>query len=391
MWIEDRIRRCAQVVMLPTLSTCRGGIHSVRAYLIALIGTVVLAGNAGAETPAAELHRDIDSPSAGIRAGHPAGLRVTIWRPAAAGSKVEALVIGPPDKPIFQAGEAAGPDSAWPDEARHPLVLMSHGFGGTARQLAWLGTSLARSGYVVVAVDHPGNNGMDTMTVEGATLIAERADDLHLALDAALADPKIGVHVDASRVGVAGFSLGGWTSAVIVGARPDLNRWIEFCTGHPQDGVCKPQKELDLSGVDRRAVLARPDLAQYSAHEGDSRRDPRVRAAFLIAPALGQGVDAKSLKTIRVPFSVVVGEADDIATPATNAEIFAKGVKGAKLEILPKVTHYDFLSPCTDFGRQVAGDYCLSAVDRVAMHEHVAGKALAFFRDALNVRGVASQ
>jgi predicted dienelactone hydrolase len=364
--------------------------HSVRIHLIVVIGSLALAGYAGAQTLAAELHREIESPSAGIRAGHPAVVRVTIWRPAAAGSRVEALVIGPPNKPLFQAGDAAGPDSAWPDKARHPVVLMSHGFGGTARQLAWLGTALARSGYVVVAVDHPGNNGMDSMTVEGATLIAERADDLRLALDAALADPEIATHMDASRIGVAGFSLGGWTSAVIVGARPDLHRLIDFCTEHPQDGVCKPQKELDLSGVDRKAVLARPDLAQYSAHEGDSRRDPRVRAAFLIAPALGYGVDAKSLGTIRVPFYVVVGKADSIATPSTNAELFAKGVRGAKLEILPGVTHYDFLSPCTDFGRQVAGDYCLSAVDRVAMHDHVARKALAFFRDALNVRGAAS-
>lgn len=369
----------------------------VRVYLIVLFGSLLTDARAAALTVAAELHREIDSPSAGIRAGHPAGLRVTIWRPAAAGSKVEALVIGPPGKPVFQAGEAAGPDSPWPDEGRHAVVLMSHGFGGTARQLAWLGIALAQSGFVIVAVDHPGNNGMDPMTVEGATLFAERADDLRLALDAALADPSIGAHMDERRIGVAGFSIGGWTSAVIVGARPDLNRWIDFCSGHPQDGVCKPQKELDLSAVDRRAVLARPDLARYGAHEGDSRRDPRVRAAFLLAPALGYGVDAKSLGTIRVPFYVVAGAADGIATPATNAEMFAKGVRGAKLEILPKVTHYDFLSPCTDFGRQVAGDYCLSAVDRVAMHDHVARAALAFFQAALGVhdaqsaQGVASQ
>src|ERR1700687_3561414 len=84
-----------QGVMLLSLSTWRGGIHSVRVYFIVLIGSLLLAGNARAQTLAAELHREIDSPSAGIRAGHPAGLRVTIWRPAAAGSQVEALVIGP--------------------------------------------------------------------------------------------------------------------------------------------------------------------------------------------------------------------------------------------------------------------------------------------------------
>ena len=44
--------------------------------------------------------------------------------------------------------------------------------------MAWFGTALAREGYIVIAVDHPGNNnGMDPMTIGGAALFWERPGD----------------------------------------------------------------------------------------------------------------------------------------------------------------------------------------------------------------------
>ena len=50
------------------------------------------------------------------------------------------------------------------------MILLSHGFGGTARIMGWLGIPLARAGYVVIAVDHPGDNAIDPITVAGAIL-----------------------------------------------------------------------------------------------------------------------------------------------------------------------------------------------------------------------------
>jgi len=57
-------------------------------------------------------------------------------------------------------------DAPFADAARHPLILVSHGFGGVARQMTRLGAPLARAGYVVVAVDHPGTNGRDGVARE---------------------------------------------------------------------------------------------------------------------------------------------------------------------------------------------------------------------------------
>ncbi|WP_163070201.1 prolyl oligopeptidase family serine peptidase, partial [Acinetobacter nosocomialis] len=77
-------------------------------------------------------------------------------------------------------------------------------------------------GYLVIAVDHPGNNGADEMTLAGSMLSWLRADDLRAALAAVQADPILGPHVDPERLGVVGFSAGGYTALLAAGARPSL-------------------------------------------------------------------------------------------------------------------------------------------------------------------------
>src|SRR5438309_1196647 len=63
-------------------------------------------------------------------------LRATIWYPAAAEAREEPQWIGPPIFPFYSAGSAArdAPHAAGP---RRPLILLSHGFGGSASDLAW--------------------------------------------------------------------------------------------------------------------------------------------------------------------------------------------------------------------------------------------------------------
>jgi hypothetical protein len=97
-------------------------------------------------------------------------LRAIIWYPAAADAREEPQWIGPPILPFFGAGRAAR-DAEPAAGPRHPLILLSHGFGGTASDLAWLGAALAAHGFIVVAVNHPGNNGLEDYTVEGYSLM----------------------------------------------------------------------------------------------------------------------------------------------------------------------------------------------------------------------------
>jgi predicted dienelactone hydrolase len=351
---------------------------------IALAAALALHSLAWAAPPftAGERHLATTTASAAVRNHGDGRLRITLWYPASAAERE--VDIGPPGSPIFISGRTAA-DAPFADEARHPLILVSHGFGGSARQMTWLATALARAGYVVVGVDHPGTNGMDGVTAEGAYAPWERAGDLRAALDAVLADPKLASHIDERRIGVAGFSMGGFTSLVEVGARPDMPQLLAFCDGPDRDAICNPQQEFPLDVHQAPKVLAEPAMAPLAARASTDLHDPRVKAAFLIAPAPIEALNVESLRRLGVPLAIALGDADPIAPPKTNGERAAKLVPGATIDILPHVGHYDFLSECGAAGLANAKAYCTDApgVSRAATHERVEHDAVAFFNKVL--------
>lgn len=353
---------------------------TVRSVLLAAALAIAACGPALAG-PVGELHRTAQRPDAAVRdAGGSPSLRVTIWYPAKDGSREEPIAIGPPGRPFFTIGAAASdaPFAA----GRFPVILLSHGFGGTARMMGWFGTALARDGYVVIAVDHPGNNGADKMTVAGSLMFWERPGDLAAALSAVAADPLIGPQLDLSRLGVAGFSAGGFTALAAAGGRADLPRLRSFCAANPADGVCRPQVEFPLTQEDQAKAFASP---AFEAAERRAREDhaiPNVRAAFVMGPAIVQAFDPDSLSAMKAPVAIIAGEADTVAPPATNAAPAAKAIPGATIELLPGVGHYDFLANCTPAGIEAAA-ICKTAMPKAPTHARTIEAARAFFASAL--------
>ncbi|HEY6259841.1 MAG TPA: hypothetical protein VIY51_29035 [Xanthobacteraceae bacterium] len=282
-------------------------------------------------------------------AQHRTELRITIWYPAAEGEVSRPIVIGPPQQPVFQVGSVAvdAPFAIDADGRRRPVILLSHGFGGTAGVMGWFGIAMAEAGYIVISVDHPGNNGVDQMTAPGAILWWERAEDLKHALEAVSHDQILGPHLDLARVGAAGFSAGGFTALVLGGARADREHFLRFCREHPDDGVCRPQREFAVTETDVEHALQDPQVAALEATAHDDHSVGSVKAVFAMAPALVQGIDPESLKAMARPVTIVAGDADTVAPPATNAQVAARLVPDARLAMLPNTGHYAFLSICT--------------------------------------------
>ncbi len=156
-------------------------------------------------------------------------LRCVVWYPAVDTAVEAKQVIGPPGAPLFEAGIAAPDAELAPSMSGWPLVLLSHGSGGSAMQMAWLGTALARAGFIAVAVDHPGNNSNDKMTPEGLLLWWERTTDLSQVLDGMLADDEFGKRIDQARIGAAGFSIGGFAVLQLAGAQTDISDFFSQC------------------------------------------------------------------------------------------------------------------------------------------------------------------
>ena len=358
----------------------------MKRYLIpAILGCALLAAPCRAETlgPAGERHLIASDATAALRdAEHRDTIRVTVWYPAERNAREQRIDIGPPGKPLFIVG-ASAPNAAFADATPKPVVLFSHGYGGTAGMMGWFGVALARAGYVVIAVDHPGNNGEDKITVPGATLFWDRVQDLRAALDAAKADPAIGPHLDLDRLGVAGFSAGGFTSLVAAGAKVDMEGLFAFCHAHPADGECVPQKEFTLTMENMKRALQSDTLKGEAAHAGDDHTIAGVRAAFAIAPAIVPALTPKGLAAMHVPIAIILGNADPVATPENNGLVAAKLIPGTELKILPQVGHYDFLSTCTPAGVIAAPAYCGAKVPQDQTHEAAIQMAMAFFGKTL--------
>ncbi len=273
-------------------------------------------------------------------------------------------------------------------QERYPLVLLSHGTGGCAPALLWLGHALAAHGYIVAAINHHGNTcGEAKLDARGFFLWWERAQDLSAVLDQLLADPTFGPHMDKQRIGAAGFSLGGYTVITVAGGRIDRARYLRFCDSPERDFTCGPQPEFPqapqlFQGLEQ----SDPAVKRALLHSGDSYRDPRIRAVFAMAPVFGSGFASKDLADIRIPVEIVVGAGDTTAPPATNAQRYASLIRGARLRVISgAVGHYDFVPVCTEAGKKMVQRICDDApgVDRRAVQREVSATAIEFFAHAL--------
>lgn len=169
---------------------------------------------------------------------------------------------------------------------RPPLVLISHGYPGNRFLMSHLGEALAARGFAAAAIDHPGST-YDAKRAFAETLYY-RPLDQRAAVDA-LADSDL--PVDATRVGVVGYSMGGYGALVYGGAG-----LTEAAAARAWEGP-----HFDLG----RHVAGSP------AH--DALHDPYVRAVVAIGP-WGRQHDLWSdatLGAMRAPLLLMAGSADD--------------------------------------------------------------------------------
>jgi predicted dienelactone hydrolase len=312
-------------------------------------------------------------------------LLTAVWYPADSQAQARPQLIGPPNAPpLFEADDAA-PDAALePGREKFPLILMSHGTGGTAQSMAWLATALAARGFIVAGVNHPGNNALEPYTAQGFMLWWRRAQDISVALDAMLADPVFGPRIDRERIGAMGFSLGGYTMIALAGGITSRARFRNICeTRTPDEASCKAPPEFsDLRAQSEALERSDPAYAAALNEGGRSYREPRIRAVFAIAPALGPVFTPESLAAVTTPVAIVAGAGDAIVPVDASAKRVAAEIPHAELTIFPGgVGHYTFVDICTATGRRIVPPLCVDApdVDRAAVHRTTVGLAAAFF------------
>src|SRR5260370_8956625 len=100
-----------------------------------------------------------------------------IWYPAEPASVEQPQWVGPPKAPLFSARSAAPGATIAASPARFPLIMLSHGTGGSAGSMAWLSTQLAAHGYIVAGPQPPPHNSPAQKTSTEITLFGGSAQN----------------------------------------------------------------------------------------------------------------------------------------------------------------------------------------------------------------------
>ena len=293
---------------------------------------------------------------------------VALYYPTMAAPRVVAM--GP-----FSVDAAIG---GKPVDKVKALILLSHGIGGTELGHSSLAQALARNGYLVAALRHPGDNWQDRSLIEKSPerYFDERPRQASRVIDWVLADPawkdRIATDSQGPRVGALGHSAGGYTVLALAGARPDLSRMRKHCQAEASEDPI-------FCGVGRPEVAMPPSPAATP-----SLRDERVRAIVAMAPA-GVVLTAESLAAVRPATLIYEAQLDRFVVPRFHAEWVASNLPAANLHRVPNAWHFAFMDTPSMSLPSPDGDVAANppGFDRAAFLKQLGVEITAFFDKTL--------
>lgn len=255
-------------------------------------------------------------------------LDIAVWYPTAETGIPEQVG----DNIVFY-GIAALRD-AKPEAGIHPLLLLSHGYGGNWRNLNWLASAMAAQGYIVAAVDHPGTTTFNK-SEQDAKQLWRRPQDLQRMMAKIIATPSLAGHVDTQRIAAVGHSLGGWTVLELAGARFDTERFQTDCREHTALSACKLIQTLGIDGAAEQLAV--------------DARDPKIKAVVSLDLGLARGFTPESLSQIAIPTLIMAAQADSDELPARLesgylAEYIPSAVRHDRS--VEGATHFSFMQQC---------------------------------------------
>ncbi len=191
-----------------------------------------------------------------------------------------------------------------------PVVLFSHGLGGSSRGYSYLGKQWAGRGYVVVAVQHPGS---DESVWRGS------------------ADPAASMKQSANG---RNFILRVQDIPAVI---DQLSLWNRE-PGHPLNNRLDLDK-IGMAGHSFGALTTQGVSGETLGWVGTKFTDPRIKAALSLSPSSPRlGKPAKSFGSVKIPWMLMTGT-NDVASIggqnlASRLAVFPALPPGGKYELV---------------------------------------------------------
>lgn len=281
--------------------------------------------------------------------------------------------------PTSQTGPFDEPrDSAWVhpkeirdvpvSEGKHPLILMSHGYGGDRRDRSWLVEHLVQNGFIVASVEHHGNSWRSYNPLLSLRFW-ERARDVSFTLSQLLNDSDLKLRIDSNRIGFVGYSMGGMTGLALAGGKAkNVKEIVKLQAAKAGD--------IDLQLVEQ---------VDFSEAQNDFS-DRRIKAMVLLSPAAFV-FPPKALKNVKVPVALVASEGDEVLPYKDHAlKVITHLVPKKWMLLHSKASHYVFLNRVSALGEGVLPKHMHTEEiesDRLTVHQEVGSFVTEFFKEQL--------
>jgi predicted dienelactone hydrolase len=290
-------------------------------------------------------------------------VQVVMWYPTLAAERD--FSIGP--FPMHAAQDAAVADG------KFGLILFSHGTGGSPLLNRDTAEALARAGFLVAAVQHPGDNTEDPSATRSGSIYIDRPRQLHMTIDQVAQDPRFATHLNFARIGALGHSRGGYSVIALVTGQADIGLNRTHCLAHPDDtGYCG----LPRSGPPR------PD-SEFPVLT--AAPDTRVKALVLLAPQTIP-FSPEVLGRVHLPIRLYAAEKDELVPPRYHADAFRKALgRPPQYTLVPNAGHFAFVAPFPESVRTLAGAAAIDPLgfDRVGFHRKMNAEIVGFFKHVL--------
>lgn len=260
-----------------------------------------------------------------------------------------------------------------PVEGRFPLVLLSHGTGGSRFSHHDTAAELAANGFVVAAITHPGDNIDDASALFTLRQLMNRPRQISQLLDHLLRDPATMDMIDPGRIAVAGFGVGGTTALMLAGAIPDSAGWGSYCAKASQgDPYCSPwaRARLDTLSDDLKSLKTPPLM-----------RDARIRTAIAVAPSYGMLFSREGMGGVGIPVGIIKAGQDEVNRAPFHADAIRSAlVSPPEFAILSEADHFSLMAACPPQLEGILPEVCggVTPETRESIHITLNGHLLRF-------------